>query len=124
MAYMLLPAAHLSNMQPEIKKSAVCRRAAGSANPPQGGESGVEETALLAADGGKESLEDLKREMDNVHADLEMVEAWLKSRSGCTVLPSILSLESDLHHSPGYGGARRWKALVPHCSAPTRSRQR
>jgi hypothetical protein len=42
---------------------------------------------LLAAGGGNASVEDLKREMDNVHADLELFEAWLKSRSACTILP-------------------------------------
>ena len=86
LAYMLLPAAHLSNVHADIRKSVVCRRTAGSAMPPKGSGAGGEEAASLVASGGQESVQDLKREMDNVHADLEMIEAWLKSRSGCTVL--------------------------------------
>ena len=86
LAYMLLPAAHLSNMEPQLQKKAVCRRPAGSANPPQGGGAGGELATLLAECRSSLSPEEMTREMDNVQADLESVEAWLERRSGCSIL--------------------------------------
>ena len=86
LAYMLLPAAHLSNMEPELQRKAVWRRPAGSSNPPPGGGEGGELAALLAECRTALSPEEMKREMDNVQADLESVEKWLKARGGCSIL--------------------------------------
>ena len=36
--------------------------------------------------GQEVSAEELKREMDCVHTDLERVEAWLQGRAGCEIL--------------------------------------
>ena len=95
LAYMLLPAAHLSNMQPAIKKSAICRRPTTSHPLRVGGDGacgagergGADETVAVGRWAGQEvSAEELKREMDCVHTDLERVEAWLQGRAGCEIL--------------------------------------
>ena len=89
LAYMLLPAAHLSNMQPAIKKKAICRRPTTSRPLLVGGEEagGEEDRVAVGRWAGQEvSAEELKREMDCVHTDLERVEAWLQGRAGCEIL--------------------------------------
>jgi len=62
LAYLLLPCAQLSKMQPQVRKAAVSRRTVGAGDHAQGSSGeGDGEAWLLAADSGKQAPEDLER---------------------------------------------------------------